>query len=329
MELFRTEIPVTQSSKKISYHSPVMFVGSCFSEYIGNKVGEAKFSIDNNPFGIVYNPMSVKLVLNRLMENKRYAQDELFNYEGLWSSFDHHTRFSDVEETTCLQKINERLEFSSQILSKAGFLFITFGTSFVYTRKTDGQVVANCHKLPSSEFIRKRLSVEEIVAAYHLLLEQVLKRNPHLNIVFTLSPVRHWKDGAHENQISKATLLLAIDQINKTFPQTAYFPSYEIVMDDLRDYRFYEEDMLHPNKVAINYIWNRFKETYMDADTLNLMKEVEKVMQARNHRPFNPKSEPYYKFVRQNLDKIGFLREQFGIQLSDEEQFFKAKLEHI
>lgn len=329
MELFRTQIPVAPHPKRISYHSPIMFIGSCFSEYIGNKVAEARFPVDNNPFGIIYNPLSVKLVLDRLMENRPYKQQELFHYEGIWSSFDHHSRFSDIDDVACLAKINDRVGHSSQFLNKAGFLFITFGTSYVYMKKSDGMVVANCHKLPAAEFIRRRLTVDEIVAEYNTLLEQLFKLNLQLNIVFTVSPVRHWKDGAHENQLSKAILLLAIDQIMKTFPQTAYFPSYEIVMDDLRDYRFYEEDMLHPNKVAINYIWNRFKETYMEADTLNLMKEVEKVIQARNHRPFNPKSEPYYKFVSQNLDKIEFLKEQFGIQLSDEEQFFKGALDHI
>lgn len=292
-------------------------------------MAEAKFPVDNNPFGIVYNPMSVKLVLSRLMENRPYDREELFNYEGIWSSFDHHSRFSDVDDTACLAKINDRVDHSSQFLKKTSFLFITFGTSFVYTRKADGKIVANCHKVPAGEFTRRRLTVEEIVAEYRILLDQLFKINPNLNIVFTLSPVRHWKDGAHENQLSKAILLLAIDQIVKAFPQTAYFPSYEIVMDDLRDYRFYEEDMLHPNKIAINYIWSRFKEVFIDADTLSLMKEVEKVVQARNHRPFNPKSEPYYKFVSQNLDKIEFLKEQFGIQLSDEEQFFKSTLDHI
>jgi GSCFA family len=319
MELFRTQIPVAPHSKRISYHSPVMFIGSCFSEYIGNKVAEAKFSLDNNPFGIVYNPMSVKLVLDRLMENKPYEGEELFNYEGIWSSFDHHSRFSDVDATACLVKINDRVGNSSQFLNKAGFLFITFGTSYVYMKKSDGKVVANCHKLPAAEFIRRRLTVEEIVAEYSILLEHLFKLNPQLNIVFTLSPVRHWKDGAHENQLSKATLLLAIDQIVKSFPQTTYFPSYEIVMDDLRDYRFYEEDMLHPNKVAINYIWSRFKEVFMDADTLSLMKEVEKVVLACSHKPFNSQSEQYKSFVKQTLGKIKLLEDQYSISFAQEE----------
>lgn len=280
---------------------------------------DAKFSVDNNPFGIVYNPLSVKLVLDRLMENRSYEREDLFNYEGIWSSFDHHSRFSDVDAAACLAKINDRVGHSSQFLNKAGFLFITFGTSYVYMKKTDGKVVANCHKLPATEFIRRRLTVDEIVAEYSILLEQLFKINPNINIVFTVSPVRHWKDGAHENQLSKAILLLAIDQIVKAFPQTTYFPSYEIVMDDLRDYRFYEEDMLHPNKVAINYIWSRFKEVFMDADTLNLMKEVEKVVLACSHKPFNSQSAQYLSFVTQTLDKIKLLEDQYPISFAQEE----------
>ncbi|HEX2935123.1 MAG TPA: GSCFA domain-containing protein [Bacteroidales bacterium] len=327
MELFRTQIPVASHTQKISYHSPVMFIGSCFSENIGNKVAEAKFSTDNNPFGIVYNPLSVKLVLSRLIEHKPYTTDELFNYEGVWSSFDHHSRFSDVGAATCLQKINERFEHSSQFLSKAGFLFITFGTSYVYSKKQDGNIVANCHKLPASNFDRKRLTVTEIVADYHILLEQLYRVNPHLNIIFTVSPVRHWKDGAHENQLSKAILLLAIDQIVKDFPHTSYFPSYEIIMDDLRDYRFYEEDMLHPNKVAINYIWDRFKDVFMDGDTLNLMKEVEKVVSACSHRPFNPQTVQYKTFVKQTLNKIKLLQDQYPISFSQEEAHLLSLLQ--
>lgn len=290
-------------------------------------MAEAKFPVDNNPFGIVYNPLSVKLVLNRLMENRSYNKQELFHFEGIWSSFDHHSRFSEIDAAVCLAKINDRVDLSSQFLSKTAFLFITFGTSYVYSRKANGTVVANCHKLPAAEFVRKRLTVEEIVSEYRILLEQLFKANPNLNIIFTVSPVRHWKDGAHENQLSKAILLLAIDQIVKDFPQTAYFPSYEIVMDDLRDYRFYEEDMLHPNKVAINYIWNRFKEVFMDADTLNLMKEVEKVILACSHRPFNPQSEQYQAFAKQMLNKIKLLQDQYPISFVQEEAHFTGLLQ--
>jgi hypothetical protein len=327
MELFRTLVPVSSSPKQITYKSPVVFIGSCFSEYMGNKVTESKFPVDNNPFGIVYNPLSVKLVLSRLLKNRLYTPDELFNFDGIWSSYDHHSRFSDVEPSVCLQKINARLESSSQFLTNAGFLFLTFGTSFVYSKKADGRVVSNCHKVPANEFVRYRLSLNDIVSAYNSLLKQLFKVNPNLQIVFTVSPVRHWKDGAHENQLSKATLLLAIDQITKTFPQTFYFPSYEIIMDDLRDYRFYEEDMLHPNKTAINYIWNRFKECFLAEDTLSIMKEIEKLVQARNHRPFNPKSEPYQAFVKLTLGKIKHLTSQYNIPLATEEAFFNSLLE--
>lgn len=326
MEIFRTQVPVKLGEKRIFYHTPVVFIGSCFSEYIGNKVIESKLQVDNNPFGIVYNPLSVKLVLNKLIESYQYSQADLFNYEGIWSSFDHHSRFSDIDAAVCLQKINDRLTYSAQFLAKARFLFITFGTSYVYTRKSDGKVVSNCHKLPANEFFRSRLTVDDIVKEYSDLLQKLLQYNPDLHIVFTVSPVRHWKDGAHENQLSKAILLLAIDQLIKSQPQASYFPSYEIMMDDLRDYRFYDEDMLHPDKVAIKYIWGQFKDCYMEMDTQSLMKEVEKVVQAYHHRPFNAKTELYQSFVHQSLDKIRFLKDQYGIDFETEERYFKEAL---
>jgi len=306
------------------YSSKAILTGSCFSEYIGDKLTEARFKVDNNPFGIVYNPLSVKKGLVRLIEATEYRADDLFLHEQVWYSFDHHSRFSGVDKDACLTLMNNRLQKSAQFLKTVDFLFITFGTSYFYLLKSTGQVVANCHKLPANDFQRKRMSIDEIVSEYDSLLQQIWSLNPNIHIVFTVSPIRHWKDGAHDNQLSKAILLLAIDAICKTHKQVFYFPSYELMMDDLRDYRFYGEDMLHPNTIAINYIWNRFKECFMEPDTISLMKEVEKVVQARNHKPFNPGSEAFQSFARQVYDKIQYLKEQYKIDLSEEENYFKS-----
>jgi hypothetical protein len=324
MELFRTTFPITPSEKKISYQSSIMFLGSCFSEYIGAVCSDYKFCIDNNPFGIVYNPLSVKSGLLRLITNYPYTTSDLFNHQGIWGSFDHHSRFSGVDANETLSQMNSRLNTSSEFLRKTNFLFLTFGTSYVYYLKSNNQLVSNCHKFPASDFTRGRITVEQIVSEYNTLLQQLFEINPNIEIVFTLSPVRHWKDGAHDNQLSKAILLLAIDKLCTTFKQTFYFPSYELIMDDLRDYRFYEEDMLHPNKIAIDYIWGYFRDCFIDRNVYPVMKEVEKIVQAARHRPFNSKSETHQTFVRQQLDKINLLRQQYGIGFDEEEALFNS-----
>ena len=326
MEIFRTLVPVPPSATKLNYRSKIMFLGSCFSEYIGNKLVEAKFSIDNNPFGIVFNPMSVGIQLDKLMNIVEYKMDNLFYNDGVWCSFDHHSRFSNPDKEACLSLINSRLRETHEYLKSADRLFLTFGTSYVYYTNGTERVVSNCHKVPAQEFVRKKVSIQEIVLAYSRLIPQLLAFNPKIQVIFTVSPIRHWKDGAHENQLSKATLLLAIDEICTMFPNASYFPSYEIVMDDLRDYRFYAEDMLHPNSLAINYIWNRFKECYMEPDTVFLMKEIEKVVQASKHKPFNPKTEAFQSFARQFYDKIQYLKGQFQLSFEEEEHYFKSFL---
>ena len=324
MELFRTLVSIPVSEKRIFYSSRVMLMGSCFSEYMGNHLSEARFKTDNNPFGTVYNPLSVKRGLKRLLNPVEYAPENLFLYESVWYSFDHHSRFSDMNREVCLSRINERLNLSAANLKDADFIFITFGTSYVYQLKSSGEVVSNCHKLPGSKFHRRRITIDEIVSEYNSLLQELWVINPNLQVVFTVSPIRHWKDGPHDNQLSKAILLLAIDEICKAHKQTFYFPSYELMMDDLRDYRFYDEDMLHPNKTGTHYIWQRFKECFMGSDTIMLMKEVEKVVQARSHKPFNPGSEAFQAFVRQFYDKIQYLKEQYKIDLSEEENYFRS-----
>jgi hypothetical protein len=326
MEIFRTLVPVPPSSVKLHYGTRMMLLGSCFSEYIGNKLVETKFIIDLNPFGIVFNPMSIAIQLEKLMDCSEYKSDDLFLNEGVWCSFDHHSRFSGTDIGLCLKTINDRLKGSSQNLKSTEVLFLTFGTSFVYSLKATQQLVSNCHKVPEKEFERKMTTVEDIVLAYNTLIDKLLAFNPNLQIVFTVSPIRHWKDGAHENQLSKATLLLAINQICRSYQNTHYFPSYEIVMDDLRDYRFYAEDMLHPNTLAINYIWNKFKECFMETETALLMKEIEKVIQASKHKPFNIQTETFQSFARQFYDKIQYLKVQYNISFEAEENYFKSFL---
>lgn len=303
-------------------------VGSCFAENIGRKLEEHKFTVDINPFGILYNPASVAEGLRRLLCPERFTPGDLFQHEGIYHSFAHHSRFSAPTEEECLEQINSRLYQSSDFLRKATRLVITLGTAFVYRLKSDGRIVANCHKLPEKRFDRERLSVEAIVADWKPLLLALWEQNPALKILFTVSPIRHWKDGAHENQLSKATLLLAADALQREFPERiAYFPAYEILMDELRDYRFYADDMLHPSPLAIDYMWQRFTDHFLSADTLAILKEWGDIQKAMNHKPFQPDSEVYKRFIHQTLLKMERICEKMpSFDIQNEIEMVKSKL---
>lgn len=292
----RTEIVIPVPDFQISHHDKILMIGSCFVENISTRMVDSGFTVDINPFGILYNPQSLDKGLSDLLRDKKYAENDLFQHQGIYHSFSHHSRFSDIDPDIALKQINGRIAFSSAFLQQATVLVVTFGTAFVYTLKSSGEVVSNCHKLSDKLFDHRRLNISEIVDDWSELIVEMRNKNPHLKIVFTVSPIRHWKDGAHENQLSKSTLLLAIDELIKKNKESYYFPSYEILMDDLRDYRFYAEDMVHPSSQAIDYIWEKFSQTYFDKKTLNLIREWESIRQALNHRPFNPESEEYIIF---------------------------------
>jgi hypothetical protein len=260
------------------------------------------------------------------MDGNEYSADELQMNHDIWFSFDHHGKFSAMDINVCLSGINDRFRISAQRIQKANFIFFTFGTAYVYYLKSTGQVVSNCHKVQAKEFDRKRISLEEIVEEYVTLITRLRKINPDVCIIFTVSPVRHWKDGAHENQLSKSLLLLATERICSQLDRTFYFPAYELMMDDLRDYRFYDEDMVHPNSVAVGYIWDKFTGSFMEKETISLMKEVDKIVTARNHRPINAESSHYKIFANQMIGKIKQLQERFQLPLHEEEEYFRSIL---
>jgi len=319
---FFTEIQIPEFPWKMDYSKSMMFFGSCFSENIGQKLIDRKYNVDMNPFGILYNPESIANGLKILLEKRVFVENDLFNDQGLWNSFYHHSRFSDVAPEVALEKINNRILSSNQFLKTADFLVITFGTAWVYELIITRQIVSNCHKIPSSEFKRFRLGVLEITELYRELLADIWKQNPQLKIIFTVSPIRHWKDGAVENQISKATLLLAIDHLKNDFGEQVcgYFPSYELMMDELRDYRFYAEDMLHLSPVATNYIFERFSKVMISNESMNISKNVIQIRKAVLHRPFNSESVEYEKFIHQNLEEIDKLTSSFPHLNFDEEK---------
>lgn len=326
---FRTKIPIIRAEQTISYQDKIMMLGSCFAENIGGKFLASKFDVNLNPFGILYNPSSICRVVERLITKESFCESEILFHNGIYQSLWHHGRFSDINKQHCLKKINDSFSQACVDFHKANILLITFGTSYVFKHKEQSLIVANCHKLPASQFDRYRLSVADIVKDWSALLDKISVVNPQLRIIFTVSPVRHLRDGAYDNQLSKATLLLAIDELCK-LNNTAYFPSYEIVLDELRDYRFYAEDMVHPNLTAIEYIWQRFSDTYFSTETLNIMAEWDKIALALNHRPINERGEEYKHFLNITNSKLeSFNRKYPYICCEKEIDFLKDKLRSL
>lgn len=303
----QTKITVAAPDFSIDYNSRLMMLGSCFAENMGSKFSYYKFDVDVNPCGIIYNPLSVANVLRLLVEGKRFEKNDLREVGGKWVSLFHHGAFSSADPDECLHRINDRLTKATGELRTLDLLVITWGTAWVYKYIPENIIVSNCHKIPSREFERSRLSVEDIVREYLVLIERLREINPGLRILFTVSPIRHWKDGAHGNQLSKATLLLAIDRLREEIQHVYYFPAYEIVLDELRDYRFYAEDMLHVSGFTVDYIWERFLYSFISPEVFGLMNQIGRINKGVAHRPFEPQSEEYQRLVKKMLAEIAMI----------------------
>lgn len=288
-----TNVEIPRSPYSMEYGVPMLLLGSCFADEIGGKMKDTGFEVLNNPFGTLYNPYSVAACLQRTLENMPIAEDEMVFHEGLWHSWLHHSRFSHPEKRVCLEQCNDSVRQAHGFLQKSPWVWITFGTAWVfalvqgagYNVHTTGAIVANCHKLPPSCFERYRLTVPEIVEMWKPLVEKLSGMG--CRIVFTVSPIRHMADGAHGNQLSKATLLLAVDALVEMFGNVQYFDSYEILMDELRDYRFYARDMCHPSGLAVDLVWERLQQTYMSETTRICVGRNEKLHRQLRHRPLH------------------------------------------
>ena len=323
-----TSIQISKPLFGISYADRMVLMGSCFAENIGERLESDKFRVDNNPFGTLYNPASIAESLRHLLRPTPFTTTDLFAHEGSYHSFAYHSRFSATTEEETLRQMNDRLFSSAEQLREASRLILTWGTAYVYRLKSDGRIVANCHKLPEQRFVRERLSVEAIVEEWRVLLTELWSQCPHLKLICTVSPIRHWKDGAHANQLSKATLLLALDALQAEFPdRISYFPAYEILLDELRDYRFYADDLLHPSSLAIDYIAERFAQTYFDQETQKARQAWDKLRKAIAHRPLQPESEAYRQFLTQTLLKLEQLKAKMPFfDVSKEYETLIAKL---
>ena len=311
-------------ASSIRHVDKILLIGSCFTENIGSKLKQFKFSVLENPNGILFNPVSIAKSVEGYIENKQYTAAELFYQNECWNSWEHHSRFSHPDPDACLQGINQSQDAAHRFLKTADWVMITLGSAFVYELENRG-VVANCHKVPTDKFAKKLLKVAEVANSLQQMLDKLLVFNPHLKIIFTISPVRHLRDGFVENNRSKSALVQAVHEVIGEQQNLFYFPAYELMLDDLRDYRFYAEDMVHPNYAATNYVWEKFVATCIDESSQKLMKEINVINAARSHKPFNPTSEQHKKFLKVHLQKVDALNQQFPyINFDVERQYFES-----
>lgn len=307
---FRKELIVRSFPEQISIKDPIMLVGSCFSDNLGEKLRHNKFNVMINPSGIMFNPVSITRSLTSYITGHPYDRSMIFKTQEWWTSWDHHTRFSHADPDVLLEMINSSLMEAHDFLKKTKWLIITLGSAWVY-QLDNGEVVANCHKVPADKFRKKLLAVEDVLSSLDNLIHRLFICNPGIKIMFTISPVRHLRDGFIENNRSKAVLIQSVHHLVDKFSNLFYFPSYELVIDDLRDYRFYAEDMVHPNYQATEYVWQKFVDACMDGGTLNVMKEINLINAAKAHKPFQPRSEAHRKFRRKQLETLQKLEQDY------------------
>lgn len=297
-------VQIPASSWKIGYDDQILLMGSCFADSMCAKLHEHYFRVEGNPFGVLYNPASIAMAIEMARKSQTIEDKDLVEHGGLWHSMAHHGVFSDVDMAVVLDKCNGSIVALRQALENATVITITFGTAWVY--EYAGKVVGNCHKIPANQFVRRRMTVEEIVATWQPLVEAM----PDKKWLFTVSPIRHVKDGLHENHINKGILLQAVEQLTKQ-SGCSYFPAYEIMLDELRDYRYYAEDMVHPSSMAVEYIWQRLVETYMTADTQAEMKTLHQLWRDEHHRFIHPDSMEAKRFLERLGQKKHELQEDY------------------
>lgn len=308
---FRTQIPISKSSIQIDYNSKIVSLGSCFAVNIGEKFEYFKFQNAINPFGIIFNPVSIEKIISRVVAKRFFTEKDIFFYNNRWHCFEVHSELSHPDKAIFLNALNELIESTNQKIIESTHVIITYGTSWIYREKELHNVVANCHKVAQKQFDKELLSVEIIQKAIQNTIGLIQKINPDCNFIFTVSPVRHIKDGFVENQISKAHLITALHSSTSHLPSSRYFPSYEIMMDELRDYRFYAEDMLHPSQTAIDYIWKLFVEAYVSTETFSTMNIIENIQRSLDHRPFDENGAEHQKFISNLQDKIKKVEAEF------------------
>ncbi len=313
MNTFRTELLLKPTLAPINLKSKMLTLGSCFSNSIGDQFYKNKFSCLTNPFGSVYNPLSIHKLLLMALENKEPEKDTYIINEGLWKNHDFHSNFSAQSKLEVEEKIKATLQTTHHFLKTTEYIIITYGTAFVYEKLDTHTLVANCHKQPSKNFTNRLLSLDEITNSFQQVYHAIKAINPAIKFIITASPVRHTKDTLELNSVSKSILRVASDQLKEQFG-VDYFPAYEIMMDDLRDYRFYEADMIHPNSQAIDYIWQKFSDQYFSKSTKDFIAQWKEIKAAMHHKAFNHTGESHQKFLHQTLSKLAALRTTVDVE---------------
>jgi hypothetical protein len=332
MVKFHYEFDIKSLPQSIAHVHTLFLVGSCFTENIGEKLKKHKFKVLENPNGILFNPVSVAEAIINVVENKQYTQDDLFNYNEAWHSWQHHSRFSGITAEDALKKINDATQQAHDFLKHADYIMITLGSAWIYTltnkalNAKPGTVAANNHKAPADWFERRLMDVGQVITVLGTMLDRLGALNPNIQVIFTISPVRHLREGVIDNNRSKAVLITAVHYLIEQLKKLYYFPAYELVIDDLRDYRFYAEDLVHPNYHATQYVWEKFVDACMSDDTKKLMEEIAAINLAFNHKPFNASSSMHIKFLQTNLDKVKQLQEKHSyLDFSKELEFFSER----
>lgn len=326
MTNFRLTFPITPLPVPVQYTDRLLLMGSCFAEEIGAKLEQHSFDTLINPHGILYNPASITASLNSYLDGKLYGEDDLFLHGDLWHSWDHHSRFSHTDKQAALSGINAAQQAAATRLEEADWLIITLGSAHAYTLQSTGSIVGNCHKIPAAAFTKRMLTTQEIISALDNTMHRLFFRNRKVRILFTISPVRYARDGVIENNLSKAILLQAVHHMVNKFDRLFYFPAYELVIDDLRDYRFYKEDLVHPNEMAVNYVWEHFATSCVSEEARRLLPIVSEINRAMLHRPFNPESAKHQQFLQTYAGKTQKLMKEYPfLRLETALKYFQGK----
>ncbi|MEZ4874148.1 MAG: GSCFA domain-containing protein [Flavobacteriaceae bacterium] len=306
----QTHLPLVPQEPQIDYGSKLVLLGSCFTENIGGKLDYFQFRNCQNPFGVIFNPVSLSNLVVRAVKNDFFTEEDVFEQQGLWHCFEVHSTLSQLQKEALLKQLNELLKAVKKDLSEASHIILTLGSAWVYRFKETQNMVANCHKVPQNQFSKELLSVEEIRNSLARLISEIQAINPKGTVIFTVSPVRHLKDGFVENNRSKAHLISALHELLANHPQYYYFPSYELMMDELRDYRFYATDLLHPNELAIDYLWEKFLAVWVSHTTEGLRKEIDSIQKRLQHKPHHPESEAHLAFQKKLQESIESVKQQ-------------------
>jgi hypothetical protein len=331
---FMVNIDIKKPSRQINYRDKILLIGSCFTEHIGNSLEELKFSVLQNPNGILFDPHSVCTSLVSYTDTKKYSGSDFFQLNDVWHSWKHHSRYSNTDLAEAVRIVNETQQKAHEFLKGASWLIITLGSSFLYRltpqpplhKWRGGEAVANCHRAPAQWFTKHLMGTNEIISEFDNSLKQLFEFNPKLNIIFTVSPVRHIRDGVVDNNRSKARLIEAVHYLTGKFEKAYYFPAYELVIDVLRDYRFYDADLVHPNYMGTEFVLEKFEETCIDEDSRQIIKEINPIVIARKHKAFQPRTKAHQQFLQNHFEKAKALQEKYSfVNLKEEIDYFSGK----